>query len=125
MDGIGYRSGGTAGARPAGRAVVAGLLLCVAALLAGCTVGPSQRPPVAVRGENMPAPPPSAPVTAPAPVPLPAPEPGFPALEFRDCAGTLATSVPTPPDRVLRVDCALLTVEADPASRVWAGRGSG
>ena len=38
-----------------------------------------------------------------------------PALEFRDCTGTLAASVPTPPDRVLRVDCALLTVEADPA----------
>ena len=48
-------------------------------------------------------------------MPLPAPEPGFPALEFRDCTGTLAASVPTPPDRVLRVDCALLTVEADPA----------
>lgn len=107
-------SGGTAGARPAGRAVVAGLLLCVAVLLAGCTVGPSQRPPVAVRGENMPAPPASAPVTAPAPVPLPAPEAAFPAVEFRDCTGTLAAAVPTPPDRVLRVDCALLTVEADP-----------
>ena len=115
MNGIGDRSGGPAGARPTGRAVVAGLLLCVAALLAGCTVGPSQRPPVAVRGENMPAPPASPPVTVPAPVPLPAPEPGFPALEFRDCTGTLAASVPTPPDRVLRVDCALLTVEADPA----------
>jgi pimeloyl-ACP methyl ester carboxylesterase len=98
-----------------GRAVVAGLLLCVAALLAGCTVGPSQRPPVAVRGEHMPAPPVSAPASAPAPVPLPLPEPGFPALEFRDCTGTLSTAVPTPPDRVLAAGCALLTVEADPA----------
>ena len=98
-----------------GRALVAGLLLCVAALLAGCTVGPSQRPPVAVRGEHMPAPPVSAPASAPAPVPLPLPEPGFPAVEFRDCTGTLSTVVPTPPDRVLAVGCALLTVEADPA----------
>ncbi len=59
MSGIGYRAAdGRSAARGAG--VVAGLLLGVAALLAGCTVGPSQRPPVAVRGENMPAPPPPA-----------------------------------------------------------------
>ena len=96
--------------------MVAGLLLCVAALLAGCTVGPSQRPPVAVRGEHMPAPAGlRARARRPLPVPLPLPEPGFPALEFRDCTGTLATAVPAPPDRVLRVGCALLTVEADPA----------
>ena len=88
---------------------------CVATLLAGCTVGPSQRPPVAVRGEHMPAPPASAPPPAAAPVPLPVPQPGFPTIEFRDCTGTLATAVPTPADRVLRVGCALLTVEADPA----------
>jgi len=45
---------------PAARRAVLGLLVGVVgvvALLAGCTVGPSQRPPVAVRGENMPAPP--------------------------------------------------------------------
>src|SRR6185312_6685814 len=97
------------------RGVVLGLLLCVAAVLAGCTVGPSQRPPVAVRGEHMPAPPPSAPASAPAPPPLPAPEPGFPTVEFRDCTGTLSAMQSALPDRTLRVGCALLTVEADPA----------
>ena len=101
--------------RPPTRSVVVGLLVCVAALLAGCTVGPSQRPPVAVRGEHMPAPPASAPASAPAPPALPAPEAGFPTVEFRDCTGTLSATVPALPDRTLRVGCALLTVEADPA----------
>ena len=109
------RNAQLAGGRRSARAVAAGLLLAVATLLAGCTVGPSQRPPVAVRGEHMPVPPASAPPTAAAPVPLPVPQPGFPTIEFRDCTGTLATAVPAPADRVLRVGCALLTVEADPA----------
>jgi pimeloyl-ACP methyl ester carboxylesterase len=99
----------------AGRVRAAALLLCAAALLAGCTVGPSQRPPVAVRGEHMPAPPVSAPASTPEQAPLPVPEPGFPAIEFRDCTGALSTEIPTPADRILSVGCALLTVEADPA----------
>jgi pimeloyl-ACP methyl ester carboxylesterase len=90
------------------------LLLCAAALLTGCTVGPSQRPPVAVRGENMPAPP-SASVPAPAPPPLPAPEPAGGTLDFHECTGgSAAQAVPPPTDRALRVQCAQLTVEADP-----------
>ena len=97
------------------RTVVVAAVLAVAALLAGCTVGPSERPPVAVRGEHMPAPPPSASASVPPAAPLPAPEPGFPTVEFRDCTGTLSTTVPTAPDRVLEVGCALLAVEADPA----------
>jgi pimeloyl-ACP methyl ester carboxylesterase len=90
------------------------LLLCVATLLAGCTVGPSQRPPVVVRGENMP-PRPSAPVSpGPAPPPLPAPEPARSTLDFRECTGGDVATIPTPADRALRVECSQLTVEADP-----------
>jgi pimeloyl-ACP methyl ester carboxylesterase len=86
----------------------------LAVLLAGCTVGPSQRPPVAVRGGNMPAPPSApAPVTPPPSLPEPDPESG--PLDFRGCTGgSAATAVPVPTDRVLRVECAQLTVEADP-----------
>lgn len=91
------------------------LLLCAAALLGGCTVGPSQRPPVAVRGENMPAPPSAPAPAAPAPPPLPAPEPARPGVDFRPCAGDrVAQAVPAPTDRTLRVECSQLTVEADP-----------
>jgi pimeloyl-ACP methyl ester carboxylesterase len=98
----------------AGRALVC-LLLCVAALLAaGCTVGPSERPPVAVRGENMP-PRPSPPAPAPPPPPLPEPDPARGTLDFRGCTGgRAATDVPVPPDRALRVECAQVSVEADP-----------
>jgi len=91
------------------------LLFVVAALLAGCTVGPSQRPPVAVRGENMP-PPPSAAPPAPAPPALPEPDPASSSLEFRDCPGGRgALAPPTLADRTLAVACTQLTVEADPA----------
>jgi pimeloyl-ACP methyl ester carboxylesterase len=95
--------------------VLACLLLGVAVLLAGCTVGPSQRPPVAVRGENMPAPPSAAAPAPPPPPPLPAPEPARTSAEFRECTGgSAAEAVPVPTDRALRVECAQLTVEADP-----------
>jgi pimeloyl-ACP methyl ester carboxylesterase len=90
-------------------------VLCVAGLLAGCTVGPSERPPVAVRGENVPAPP-SAVTATPAPPPLPEPERADTTLDFRECTGgRAAAAVPSPTDRVVRVECAQLTVEADPA----------
>ena len=99
---------------PAARRPVLGLLVGAVALLAGCTVGPSQRPPVAVRGENMPAPP-SVAAAAPALPPLPAPEPTRGSVTFRDCTGGSGVAgAPTPADRTLRVQCAQLTVEADP-----------
>ncbi len=105
---------GAAG-RAALRGARAGVCIVLAALLAGCTVGPSQRPPVAVRGENMPPPPPSATAAVPGPRPLPQPDRAQSTLDFRECTGgRLTAAVPALPDRVLRVDCAQLTVEADP-----------
>ena len=99
----------------AGRGLVC-LLAVLSALLAGCTVGPSERPPVAVRGgDNMPAPPPSVAVPPSAPPALPAPEPARGPLQFRDCTGGAASAIiPSPADRSLRVGCAQLVVEADP-----------
>jgi pimeloyl-ACP methyl ester carboxylesterase len=98
-------------ARPA----VVVVLVCIAALLAGCTVGPSQRPPVAVRGENLP------PAVTPAPPPppdqqLPEPQQQRTAIPFYDCTeDTLATlSTPLPTDRRLRIECGEITVAAEP-----------
>ncbi|MEV1293435.1 alpha/beta fold hydrolase [Pseudonocardia sp. NPDC049635] len=94
------------------------MTLC-GALLAGCAVGPSQRPPVAVRGELLPAAPPSAapePLTDPHALPEPEGLRGGPA--FADCtaevvAGLAAAGTPVPPDRQLSVGCGRLTVPAD------------
>ena len=82
-------------------------------MLAGCTVGPSTRPPVAVRAD-LPVAPPAAPG---APVPLPAPEPGRANLPLSDCTASLlgGLDVPIPTDRALRADCGTLTVPLDPA----------
>jgi pimeloyl-ACP methyl ester carboxylesterase len=97
-----------------GRGIAAASLLLVAMVTAGCTVGPSQRPPVAVRGESAPEPP----VTAPAPTPDPVPplEPSNTSLRFADCTAeafaVLGVTVPT--DRDLRVECGELPVPADP-----------
>jgi pimeloyl-ACP methyl ester carboxylesterase len=101
---------------------VAVVLLCLATLLAGCTVGPSQRPPVAVRGENMPALP--SPTAAPAPPgELPEPQQQNPSLTFVECTqDTLATlRIPIPPDRALRVECGEITVPADPGEPSLGG----
>lgn len=90
-------------------AVVVGM----AALLAGCTVGPSQRPPVAVRGENMPVlPTPDIPAL-PAPPGLPQPQGQNPAIRFHDCTATSLGTLTAPPDRALRVDCGEITLAAD------------
>jgi len=94
------------------------LLVALVALLglAGCTVGPSQRPPVAVRGDGVVAPP--SPTAAPAPRPpeLPEPDAQSPTIRFFDCTDdTLSTlRFPLPPDRALRVDCGHIAVPADP-----------
>jgi pimeloyl-ACP methyl ester carboxylesterase len=89
-------------------------LLCLVVALAGCTVGPSQRPPVAVRGENVPAVP-GPPTDAAAPA-FPEPEPQRASIPFVECTeDTLVTLVePVPADRHLQVDCGDLTVPADP-----------
>lgn len=92
------------------RAVVGAVALLM--LLSGCTVGPSQRPPVAVRGG--PAAPPAASPTGAATVPDPDGQNA--ALPFTDCtAQTFAALPPVPAGRPLRADCAELTVAADPA----------
>ncbi|WP_158228165.1 alpha/beta hydrolase [Pseudonocardia sp. MH-G8] len=107
-------------ARPPRHAVTGALpwataFLCLTALLAGCTVGPSQRPPVAVLGENLPAAPPTPPSPTPPPA-LPAPEAQQASIPFFECTeDTLVTLVePVPADRNLQVDCGELTVPADP-----------
>jgi pimeloyl-ACP methyl ester carboxylesterase len=88
------------------------LALLAVGLLAGCTVGPSTRPPVAVRAD-LPAPPAA---TAGAPVPLPAPDPPHATLPVSDCTPSLLGSlgVPIPTDRTLRADCGTLPVPLDP-----------
>jgi pimeloyl-ACP methyl ester carboxylesterase len=92
------------------------LLALLAALLTGCTVGPSDRPPVAVRDAG-------APGARPLPPPMPSPSvtPASPGrydpatLPWQDCTATLApalgpaTSPATPP----RIDCADLWVDTD------------
>ncbi|MGH3565620.1 MAG: alpha/beta hydrolase [Pseudonocardia sp.] len=101
------------------------LLVAVVALLglAGCTVGPSQRPPVAVRGDDIVALP--SPTVAPAPAPpeLPEPDAQNPAIRFFDCTDdALATlPFPLPPDRTLRVDCGHIAVPADPDQPTLGG----
>ncbi len=99
------------------RRAVGAILLLVAGLVAGCTVGPSTRPPVAVRGADLPVPPVSP---GPTPAPLPPLEPQHTTLAFADCtAGTLAgLGVAVPADRTLRADCGTLTVPLDPAQPV-------
>jgi pimeloyl-ACP methyl ester carboxylesterase len=97
------------------RRAVAIALLGMAVLVSGCTVGPSARPPVAVRGENVPA----APTTTAPPAAgdeLPEPEAGLAAIAWTDCtADALAGGLVVPPDRTLRVDCGEVSVAADPA----------
>lgn len=96
------------------RRAVAIVLLGLSGVLAGCTVGPSERPPVAVRGENVPVPP--SITTEPAP-PSSLPDlPGQKAtISFFDCTDDALAALPTPPppDRTLRVECGELDVPAD------------
>lgn len=101
------------------------LLTAVLLACAACSVGPSQRPAVAVRGEGITAPPPpTAPApAAPGPPTLPAPDPQRPIADFLDCTSeSLAVApVPVPADRALHIDCAELTVPSDP-DQPQAGR---
>ena len=88
------------------------LLALLVALLAGCTVGPSDRPPVAVRDAGAPG---ARPL--PPPVPSPSVTPAPPgrydptSLPWQDCTATFAPALRTaaPP----RIDCADLRVDAD------------
>ncbi|MEJ3654159.1 alpha/beta hydrolase [Actinomycetes bacterium KLBMP 9759] len=90
------------------------VVLCVAALLAGCTVGPSDRPPVAVRGENMPPPPTAVPQLPPSIDELPEPEELATTIPFYDCTEDLTPVLIPPPAPGLRIECGDLSVPADP-----------
>ncbi|PVZ14208.1 alpha/beta hydrolase [Actinomycetospora cinnamomea] len=93
----------------AGRASVA-LVLGAVLLLAGCAVGPSQRPPVATRvdGPVLPAPEPETAAPGPAPSLLPpwAPVPSAP-VGFADCTAEIRATYGTalPAGRDLRFGC--------------------
>ncbi len=68
--------------------LVAAAALAVLGLLAGCAVGPSQRPPVATVNSDEPSAPLPTETAAPAPPPvLPPLTPSSPALDFTDCTG--------------------------------------
>ncbi len=98
---------------PAPRRALLAALLCLAALAAGCSVGPSTRPPVAVRGVDMPAPPSSTAPRSGAPAPEPAPQ--NPSIEFAPCTrDAIEPLVDPPPDRTLQADCSEIVVPADP-----------
>lgn len=111
---------GTVGRAP--RRAVAAVLIGMSVVLAGCTVGPSQRPPVAVRGENMPGAPTATPAP-PAPPALPDLQDQKPAIDFYDCT-ELALEVTGNaefPVRTVTVDCGALLV---PEDREQPGRGA-
>lgn len=97
------------------RALALGMA-CLATLLPSCTVGPSQRPPVAVRGENLPAPPVPPPTSVAPGEAFPEPQGQNASIPFSDCTADAlaALGTPVPPDRTLRVECGELTVPADP-----------
>lgn len=95
--------------------------LTATVLLAGCSVGPSERPPVAVRGDGLtvPAPPPAA-QPPPDPDALPVPEPAATVLSFTDCtadttAELTANGTPVRPGRALSVGCGRLPVPIEAA----------
>ena len=97
------------------RRAVAVVLAGLAVLAAGCTVGPSQRPPVAVRGESMPAPPPAAAQPPPPPPTLPEPSARRPTIPFYECTDDVLATLPAPlpAGRTLQIDCGEIAVPAD------------
>ena len=107
------RRGGHVGRAP--RRAVAVVLAGLAVLAAGCTVGPSQRPPVAVRGESMPAPPPAAAQPPPPPPTLPEPSARRPTIPFYECTDDVLATLPAPlpAGRTLQIDCGEIAVPAD------------
>lgn len=90
-------------------------------VVAGCSVGPSQRPPVAVRGEAGPAAPAAPGPATPAPDRLPDLEPQNASIPFSDCTADTLAALRTPASRSLRFECGELTVPADPAAPQLGG----
>lgn len=92
-------------------------LAVLTVLTSSCAIGPSVRPPVAVRGasavDGIPPPPPM-PVEPPGPrLPVPDVPSGPDVLDFVDCGEDLRPPVPVPPDRALRYECGELPVAGD------------
>ena len=113
--------------RPRGRACAL-VAIATVALVAGCTVGPSQRPPVAVRGEGPVVVDPSASGTPGTPAsPLPQLElPGQSrSVTFVPCRYDPLAELgrAAPADRALRIDCAEISVEASGLPRRRASVG--
>jgi pimeloyl-ACP methyl ester carboxylesterase len=103
-----------AAGRPGRSLVRLGTVACLVATLAGCAVGPSQRPPVAVHGTDMPAPPASAAPRAPGS--LPDPEPLHTSIAFTDCTGDTLAALgdPQPVAGPLAIRCGEIDVPRDP-----------
>jgi pimeloyl-ACP methyl ester carboxylesterase len=84
-------------------------------VLAACTVGPSQRPAVAVRGEGpVVAPSEQAPAAAPGVPPLLLPARPSRELDFAPCSPTQVARIgnPSTPDRTLSYECTELRVDS-------------
>lgn len=99
--------------RRAGRALVTASLL-VGSLVA-CTVGPSERPPVAVRGTDMPAAPAPTATVPPDPDVLPNLEDQRPTIAYTDCTPDILQGLAgaVPAGRNLAAGCGLLEVPVD------------
>ncbi len=91
---------------------VAVLAAGLALVVSGCTVGPSQRPPVAVRGMDAV---PAAPATPAPRATLPPLQPQNPTLRFTDCTAARGAAPG------LRVECGELIVPVDPARTQLGG----
>ncbi|MFR9807245.1 alpha/beta fold hydrolase [Pseudonocardia sp. RS010] len=89
-------------------------------VLAACSVGPSQRPPVAVRGEVTTGPPPTTETPPADPDALPAPQEQDPLIDYADCTTDTVEALaagghPVPPGRSLTASCGELSVDTEPA----------
>jgi pimeloyl-ACP methyl ester carboxylesterase len=92
---------------------VALALAVVVGTLAGCAVGPSQRPPVATVNDDGPAaPPPGSPTPPPPPDALAPLVPSQPTLDFADCTGQVVPALGAAAlgGRDLRMGCASVPV---------------
>jgi pimeloyl-ACP methyl ester carboxylesterase len=102
-------------------AVSISLTVSVSLAVSGCSVGPSQRPPVAVRGDAVPAAPVAPGTAVPTPDALPNLEPQNASIPFSDCTADTRSALPAPSPQALRFECAELTVPADPAAPQLGG----
>jgi len=94
-------------------ALPAAAIAVAVAVLAGCAVGPSERPAVAVR--DAPLPPAPRPTPTASAVPLPGLEPsGTDTIDFVDCTGATRQRLGAAATRELRYECGSVTVDLNP-----------